>query len=367
MALVPESTMGKRKLMAGLKDRASLMPAPYKAGMHQLDINPVDENAQNHALLSSEIKHKVRFRPLVVMFIGRRGGGKSAAMSATAYMQYRRYLKEKVNFSVVANYKLAFANMVSPYLVDDLMDFPDWAENLYICIDEAAASFPSRRSMAGANVNFSNFLTQIRKRRCEVVFTTQFPQVMDVQILLQVDLFIRCRAFNANKSIELQCYDWWGQWTGNDHRKPWPPESGMQDWTKYYHHVDRIWDKYDTSEVVAAMWSKSRDAVIAREGYEFIGEEDDAVQQPDPEKLAEARGVIPETMTQLLMQAGNSFGVLSMLEQARRMESGIKSRGDLADYLEDHGYQVQRSGTWIARRAEPGVSAEMETQQRAGV
>ncbi len=353
--------------MAGLKDRASLMPAPYKAGMSQLDINPVDDKEKNHTLLSSEIKHKVRFRPLVVMFIGRRGGGKSAAMSATAYIQYQRYARQKINFSVVANYKLAFADMVSPYLVDDLMDFPDWAENLYICIDEAAASFPSRRSMAGANVNFSNFLTQIRKRHCEVVFTTQFPQVMDVQILLQVDLFIRCRAFNGNKSIELQCYDWWGQWTGNDKRKPWPPESGMQDWTKYYHHVDRIWDKYDTGEVVAAMWSKQRDEVIAREGYEFLREEDSEVKQPDPEQLAATRGVIPENITELLMQAGASFGVLALLEQARMMESGIKSRGDFADYLEDRGYDVQRSGTWIARRRAPNVSAAGETPEHWGV
>ena len=240
----------------------------------------------SHLLIPEEVHVRRRFRPMVIMFIGRRGAGKSLAMTTLAYIQSRRYAAAGVAFSVVSNYKLQFATHATPYLVEELTQFPPWARDLYVCIDEVATAFPSRRSLAGVNLLFANWLTQIRKRRCEVAFTTQFPQVLDYQVLLQVDLFIRCQERAAGRAVELYIYDWWGQWTGNDSRRPWPPEHDTWDWNVTFLNTHRVWPLYDTEELVAPLWSSSREDMIAQEGWEIQalkedegGENEEAVVQ----------------------------------------------------------------------------------------
>lgn len=316
-------------------------PAP-SAIFSRMDAAQVaEENLK--LLLPKDIPHKKAFRPLCVMYIGRRGQGKSLAMTTTAHIMQQRYKEKKFRYQVFTNYKCTFAQYTSPFLVDDLIGFPDWAENSHICIDEASAFAPSRRSMARDNLNFSNFLTQLRKLHSEIGFTTQFPQVMDIQLLLQVDLFIRCKLHDGGRAIELQVFDWWGQWTGKDGKKSWPPEPDTHDWVIWYHNTHTMWDKYDTDEVQAPIWSAQREDIIARSGWqlEAPGAEQAVSDKPFTEPLS---------LGTLLEQSAGVFSIMSILERAKLINPSIRGRSDLADWLEANGCTVTRGGPWLVQK-----------------
>ena len=318
---------------------------------------------------AEQIQHRRRFRPMVIMFIGRRGSGKSLAMSTLAHIQKRRYAQAGLDevFSVVANYKLTFARKVTPNLVMELINFPPWAWNLYVCIDEIANAFPARRSLAGMNVLFSAWLQQIRKRHCEVAFTTQFPQVMDYQVLLQVDLFIRCKEHLGGRAIELFFYDWWGQYTGHDYKRAWPPDPDDWDWSLELHHTDKIWPFYDTDEVVPPVWSHFREDVLLQEGWiPSAPEEDEEVTGAEPELWIppSTNGHVQGTPVLEGLPSGTAtfsewtkeldrlvadywshhgkFDASMLLDQAIQLNSEINSMTDFCNWLEVHGYTVER-------------------------
>ena len=153
-------------------------------------------------------------QPLVIFFFGRRGEGKTLAMTTIAKLMKERYLRRGHNNEVYSNYWTSFGKW-SPWLVDQLTEFPGWAKNGIIAIDEVSSAFPSARAMSQVNVLFTNMLTQIRKRNLECLFTTQFPSTVSHGLLMQVDLFIMCQKIKGGKAIKLYCFDFWGQWTGN--------------------------------------------------------------------------------------------------------------------------------------------------------
>ncbi|MCH7925777.1 MAG: hypothetical protein IIC51_09610, partial [Planctomycetes bacterium] len=85
--------------------------------------------------------------PLSIMFMGRRGAGKSLTMTAVAKFLNDAYLTRRSRMRVVANYHVSFAMRTSPILVDELNEFPEWGRELLVCLDEIAAYFPGRRSL----------------------------------------------------------------------------------------------------------------------------------------------------------------------------------------------------------------------------
>lgn len=209
-------------------------------------------------------------RSLAIMLVGRRGAGKSLGMTALGYFMHRAYARAGGYKKVVSNYWVDFADRVDEYIVDHLNVFPTWGHDLLCLIDEIAAYFPGRRSLARTNVDFATFLQQIRKRRVDLIFTTQFPQVCDQQLLMQIDLFVEvgilrrgCGTSGHRACIELLVHDWWGQWTGLMMPRVWPPRQSDTDWTMVLHRVDSMFGRYNTDEVVAPIWSKRREGIIS--------------------------------------------------------------------------------------------------------
>ncbi len=303
------------------------------------------------ALLPEQIPNTHRFRPLCVLWIGRRGEGKSLSMSATAQIQRKRYIAANVNQQIFSNYWLDFADLVTPYLVDELIQFPPWGKNAFITLDEIGATFPSRRAMAGVSVNFATWMTQIRKRNCEIQFTTQFPQVLDGQILLQVDLFIRCRAVRRDRaghvlSVLLECHDYWGQWTGNDARKPWPPRPEWADWYVRYDQLNNMWSHYNTDQVTPPYWIANRDSVISQQGWEQDNDFDWPAEDLPPIEEGEKAAA---TLDELISLAGDTVNVMALLRYAREYDSKI-SRIVLAELMERQGYAIDRRGPWMGTK-----------------
>ena len=342
--------------MAGLLGEAihlaGAMPAQQSMFRALRPVHATDPNeGRKSVLLPADFPNSRGFRPICVLWIGRRGEGKSLCMTATAHIQMKRYIQHGVDHQIFANYWVDFADRVSPYLVDDLVQFPPWGQKANINLDEVGATFPSRRSMAGVSVNFSNFLTQIRKRDCEVNFTTQFPQVLDQQLLMQVDLFIRARAaakdyFGRVLSVELECHDYWGQWTGNDSRKPWPPRPEYADWFLRYDRLNRMWDHYNTNQVTPPYWVANRDAIIERQGWQ---RDTPSLSEGDPVAEAENAPAAPANLNELIALAGNTVNVLALLRYARAYEPDL-TRPQLAEVLEGQGYTVKRVGPWMATK-----------------
>lgn len=337
--------LGEKIQLAGsMPGQASIFQAMRQGGAS------VAEDRKS-VLLPEDIHNSRRFRPICVLWIGRRGEGKSLCMSATADIQRKRYIQHEVPHQIFSNYWLDFADRVSPYLVDDLVQFPEWGRNAFICLDEIGATFPSRRSMAGVNVNFSNFLTQIRKRNCEVHFTTQFPQVLDGQLLMQVDLFIRCRAverdhFGRVLAVELECHDYWGQWTGNDSRKPWPPRPEFADWYLRYDRLNNMWYHYNTDQVTPPYWIANRDVIIKAQGWE---EDRAGVIEADPVAPVEDAPAAPADLKGLIEVAGKTVNVLALLRYGREYDSQL-TRVQLAEAMEKQGYTIKRIGPWMASK-----------------
>ena len=183
-----------------------------------------------------------------VLLMGRRGHGKTALLTAILHLMLAKYEKQYYAGRLFANYQVSFfrkdasgkpIDYYSPYIAEEMATFPPWLEKGIVAIDEFQNMGASRRSMSKVNVNLSSFLTQVRHRQIECLFTTQFPQVLDYQALLQVDKFVRVStlmSYPPNKQgkrfprvMELEIYDYWGQDTGRDYRKL--CEVGWKKWT----------------------------------------------------------------------------------------------------------------------------------------
>lgn len=301
---------------------------------------PVTPEESLRTIAPWEARTTGSFRPLCIIFTGRRGQGKTLGMTCLAGFQWLRYRINHLPFQVCTNYKVDFAEVNDPYLIDRLIEYPEWAWRKLVLIDEVAAAFPSRRSMTHSNVLFSNFLTQIRKRAIEVMFTTQFPQVLDTQVLLQIDLVMECEIVGRPpKAINIFVYDFWGQWTGRNWTKRFPPEWGTHDWEIGLTGVDGVFPYFETAEVIAPMASKRRDQMIQREGW--IDPAKVQLNRFGDLELPEEQPREPATVEELVSSLPEQFKVDQVLRRAQQLDPSIKGRRHLVLLLRQMGYTVE--------------------------
>jgi len=224
-----------------------------------------------------------KFESSCILLMGRRGTGKSLTMTAMALWTKQRANKNNLNLKIASNYKLTFADILDPYLPESLSENPDLAKNLYICLDEIQTIASNRRSISRSNLDFSVFLSQIRKRKNQLVCTTQFPSQLDRNLLLQIDLFLSCEKMykeNGSWHIVIDVHDFWGQWTGKSWRKWWPPRHEERDAEITIHYVDKCFSLYDTEQYIVPTWADDdlREK-IADSQFDRI----DELKKPEPE------------------------------------------------------------------------------------
>ncbi len=324
------------------------------------------QKKEDTLLLPWEVPVSGSFYPIIAMFWGRRGQGKTLSMTTVGAMMLQRYIRWGIKSSpsnpnghkICANYHVDFADFYNPMLVDMMVDFPPWAHDMTVMVDEILAYFPNRRSLARGNLNFGTFLQQIRKRHIELLFTTQFPQNMDKIMVEQVDLFIRPELYNRGNSVRLIIHDWWGQFTGNMISKKWPPIHEPPDWIIPIHNIKNVYGAYPTDEVVAPMWSGNRNAIIKGQ---WTDEEIDS-QHTNPPKdgggplevinSPEQERAIRSVEDLILSQGPAPFYIDKIIDQAKKFDETIRQTKDMHRILGAMGYTIIRDGHRF--RAEKG-------------
>jgi hypothetical protein len=277
-----------------------------------------------------------KFHPLVLFFLGRRGAGKTLAMTYLALFMQAVYKRLGSNRRIFSTYWLSFADESGPRMIDAIYANPFAYRNSIVLIDEVADFVPSKRAMAGFAVNFESWTRQIRKLGVEILMATQFPQDIMRGVLRQCDLFVRCRSVLEGLHVDLDIYDWWGNYTGDQRSKPWPPEPDTHDWEKTLVFTNQVWGMYDTDEWVSNRWSDYYEQQIAQVWDESGGEtatesEKPAavVTQPADIKIDEVISGWPPEIR--VLAKANSIGW---------------SRGKLEDYLRENKLYERTGRTW---------------------
>ena len=118
---------------------------------------------------------------IVVLYKGRRGSGKTLTMTKDGYM----YKQE--GYKVLSNYYTTFSEYIDE---EDILklDKNSNLKNCVIMIDEIQIFFDSRRSMKKENLNFSNFIQQIRKRNIILLGATQYSNTIDLRFRQHTDI-----------------------------------------------------------------------------------------------------------------------------------------------------------------------------------
>ena len=288
-----------------------------------------------------------RQSPKVIMNMGRRGKGKSAFMALLALMMKLLWEHHGVKRRILSNIRLDIADIEDPYLLEMLDADPTVAEDAIVCVDELTSAFPSQRAISRGNLDFSNILTQTRKLRAEWIFTTQFPQLIDMKILYQVDYFIKCKYLDLrypSGRVYVDIWDWWGQETGKDWRKPWPPRNDDVDVSRWYPGIKEAFKIYNSDERVPSRWAKNRDTLIQK-----AWDIERPVEIEGPSDIIAIQGN-PRSFQEYLVRIGTKFSVMGVLNAGKMFEKGvITGRKSCEDWLRANGYTVDsRQGDAIA-------------------
>ena len=317
-----------------------------------------------------------RMGTITVMLIGRRGRGKTLTMTALAKYQQERFIRANAAYRIISNYRLSFlragVDIYSPYVLSHAMEYPAWLSDAFMVLDEIQTAIPSRRALAGTNVFMSTFLTQIRHRNTEIAFTTQFPQVIDYQTLLQIDLFCEVDILKRKRGIPdelvLYVHDYWGQWSGNFGKRPWPPYKWEADEQKRLTGMSVIAGMYSTEQIVAptfGMDEDERDRLIAEEAEklaDMFGE--DTTPEQDDKENAEYKDAMAPAMQEanyhmkhkgalalyqswddLLARMPNGAPLRAYTDAAADLTNGdVGTQAQLASKLKSLGWKVAGRG-----------------------
>ena len=305
---------------------------------------------------------------LCILLIGRRGHGKTAIQTAITHTMLKKYQRAKFPGRLYSNYRMKFFrkdadgrpyDLYSPMLVDLISDFPPWLQKGFMALDEVQAFASARRSMSKSNLSLSLFLTQMRHRDIETCWTTQFPQVIDSQALLQVDLFVRVNTvarWPANRSgnsfpkvMDLTIFDYWGQFTGKDFRKTWPPQPEDADARRRVFMPLWYANQYNTKEIITSTYmdKETREAIMRDEGQLDADDSQafmDAMKEPmrdaGEQREEQQHSTSGEDLLAAYIQKGNGynrtqrFRLDQRLDRAREVSKGaIQSIADLAIFL----------------------------------
>lgn len=386
-----QSAMRRRQLAQALKGPEIVTPAQaredaiamtpkkgvgsfgYLSSPGLLSLGGTKEGKEDDGIMRYSIEtmdHPIkRYLSKCFFFFGPRGRAKS--LSITYWLYTLRSLYDKIYgpeprhcpicsrvyhedikhrpIRIATNYKCDVADIQDPYLVDKLMNYPPWAHDMDVAIDELGAYVPAARAMSSTALNIGTWLQQIRKRRINIYMATQYAQDITRNVLRQVDLFLEPETFDDGQNVFLYPYDLWGYYTGDMEYKRWPPR--RQDAFAapiLQRNTAKVFGLYDTEEIFAPIWYNQRDTMVDEAGYTFGND-------GDPNDLLGGDVSIKSISELLLMEAkrkgyievGVAYGQVKHHPEAEAY--AWKRTVDFEDYLRAEGWVVDTSKQGYAK------------------
>ncbi len=192
-------------------------------------------NTGNDGINNSGPSYSIRFDrdSYIFCFEGRRGGGKTTAMTFFVVRAVALY-----NMKVVSNYPIEFMLRrhrpdgktylqhvkAEPLDFYKLLCFDEEYKNVLICIDEAPDVISHMAALSWKNRLVAAFTRQLRKNYNTLFMAAQDFELIDKSMRWQTDIIVKCqdaaRTNGDNSNLErgemlwLNVLDHSGQWTG---------------------------------------------------------------------------------------------------------------------------------------------------------
>lgn len=117
----------------------------------------------------------------IVLYKGRRGSGKSLTMVKDGVINFKK------GWDILRNFDCAFGKPITNEQILNLDKFSE-IRKCIILVEEIQIFFDSRRSMKTQNIQFSNFIQQVRKRDISIYATSQYANTVDLRFRQHVDI-----------------------------------------------------------------------------------------------------------------------------------------------------------------------------------
>jgi hypothetical protein len=118
---------------------------------------------------------------MIVLYKGRRGSGKTLTMIKDGFRYYKN------GYKILRNFTCSFGKYISDEQILNLNKDSN-IKNCVLMMDEVQIFFDARRSMRKQNLQFSNFVQQIRKRNIILLGTAQYANTVDLRFRQHVDI-----------------------------------------------------------------------------------------------------------------------------------------------------------------------------------
>lgn len=139
-----------------------------------------------------------QFESKLIIVVGKKGSGKTAIMT---YYGLEYFLE---GYDIVSNYHLEIPHLEMSF--SKLCTLPPEIDGKVILIDEGHIGMDSRTVFAKGNKELTKLVTQIRKRHCILLITTQFLRTIDKRAREQSDLLVYALG-RVRKDLNIFKYD----------------------------------------------------------------------------------------------------------------------------------------------------------------
>ena len=120
------------------------------------------------------------------VLVGHKGDGKTCFATSLCYKGYLAGRK------VFSNYQLEFP--FTPIDLKAMIENPNWVKDGIICIDEAQTFVDCRMAGSRKNRLFSYIMLQGRKRKIDIILTSQQLDNVDIRIRRNLEHLYECEA-----------------------------------------------------------------------------------------------------------------------------------------------------------------------------
>lgn len=185
------------------------------------------------------------------VYYGHQGNGKTLSLVRYVEQIKKQFPACKVFSNVILNNIPDFVQIKTPADLSHALSVGNGRAGVLVCLDEAHLFFNNTRG--GISLDVLTAISQQRKDRRHIVFTTQIWEEMDISLRKQVPEIIKCRRFL--NMIILTHYNGYTM----KYNKQENEFIADKDYTEIYKLHDRLYKAYDTYQKIITNSEYSRE------------------------------------------------------------------------------------------------------------